>query len=103
MPLAWRSAATCSPGWSAACWLRCCACSCCASSRLAGGGATRLALAIPGLEAGQRVERRAAFVPARRRPALEVQVAAVGVAGVADVADQLAGEHVVALAHQRRL
>ena len=39
------------------------------------------------------------FVPAWRGPQLDVEVAALGVAGVADRAEPLAGEDVIALLH----
>src|SRR5207244_2011839 len=43
-------------------------------------------------ELGQRVIRRAARVPARRGPALEVEVAALGIPGIAHPPDLLTGE-----------
>src|SRR5690242_5211053 len=59
------------------------------------------AVAVPLLEIGERVEGRAPFVPARRRPHLEVEVAADRVAGFADDPDLLAGAHDVARMERR--
>src|SRR3954468_10882617 len=61
------------------------------------------AVAIPALQERRRVEEVAALVPAGRRPDLEVEVAAARVAGIADVADPLAGADYLPLAEQRRL
>src|SRR5215210_542406 len=59
--------------------------------------------AIPSLQGRQRVEGLSAVVPARGAPELEVQVAALGVAAVADRADRLPGVDTVALAEGRGL
>src|SRR3954469_6100883 len=56
---------------------------------------------VPRLQRRQRIDRAPAGVPAGRGPDLEVQVAAVGVAAVADVADELARRDVLALGDQR--
>ena len=55
---------------------------------------------VPGLKDVQRVERPSRPRTSRGRPHLEVQVAAAGVAGVADRADLLAGVDAVALAER---
>src|SRR3954452_19648194 len=56
-----------------------------------GAGPRRSGIRVPVEELGERVVRRSADVPARCAPALEVEMAALGVAGVADLADLLAG------------
>src|SRR3954464_10134755 len=57
-------------------------------------------LRVPGLERVQRIEGDAAPVPGTV-PELEVQMAAVGAPGVADVADQRPGPHAVTRVDER--
>src|SRR3954447_24090311 len=61
------------------------------------------AVGVPRLQRGQRVEGVTAVVPARRAPKLEVQMAPVGVARLADGAYPLAGVDAVARVERRRL
>src|SRR4051812_9827753 len=63
----------------------------------------QLGVLIPGPQVREGVDRVAAGVPARRGPLLEVQVAGGRVAGLADVADELAGLDGLALGDERGL